>query len=41
MVISVALHGDVIDDEVSFDKSLLLILFNNRWTVQVHLVIHN
>ena len=34
------MHGDVVDDEVSLDEGLFLRLFDDWWTVQVHLVVH-
>jgi len=41
VVISLPLHGHIVDDEVSFDESLLLSLFNNRRSVEINLVVDN
>ena len=41
VVISLPLHGHIVDDEVSFDERLLLSLFNNRRSVEINLVVDN
>ena len=41
VVISLPLHGHIVDDEVSFDERLLLRLFNNRRSVEINLVVDN